>query len=81
MKLLTNEKHMKMQKKIIFVKKSLKINMLKKKKCKVRDHCHYTGEYRGAAYRICNLKYSEPKESFIVFHNTSNYGYHLLLKS
>ena len=55
--------------------------MLKKKKCKVRDHCHYTGEYRGAAYRICNLKYSEPKESFIVFHNGSNYGYHLLLKS
>ena len=27
------------------------------KKCrKVRDHCHYTGEYRSAAHRICNLK-------------------------
>ena len=35
MKLLTNEKHMKMQKKIIFVKKSLKINMLKKKNVKL----------------------------------------------
>ena len=33
-----------------------------KKYCKVRDHCHYTGEYRGAPYSICNLKYSVPKK-------------------
>ena len=30
---------------------------------KVRDHCHYTGEYGGSAHRICNLKYSVPKNS------------------
>ena len=24
--------------------------------CKARYHCQYTSEYRGAAYRICNLK-------------------------
>ena len=29
---------------------------------KVRDHCLYTGEYRGAAHRICNLKYSVTKK-------------------
>ena len=29
---------------------------------KVRDHCHYTGEYPGAAQSICNLKYSVPKK-------------------
>ena len=29
-----------------------------KKYRKVRDHCHYTGEYRGAACRVCNSEYS-----------------------
>ena len=28
---------------------------------KVRDHCHYTWEYRGAVLNIVNLKYSVPK--------------------
>ena len=36
---------------------------------KVRDHCHYTGEYRGAAHSICNLKYSVPGKIPIVFHD------------
>ena len=31
------------------------------KKKKVYDHCHYTGEYRGAAHNICNLRYKTPK--------------------
>ena len=26
-----------------------------KKNYKVRDHCHYTGKYRGAAHNNCNL--------------------------
>ena len=38
-----------------------------KKYCKVRDNCYYSGEYRGAAYNICNLKYSVPKKIHIVF--------------
>ena len=29
-----------------------------KKHYKVRDHCHYTGKYRGAAHNICNLRNS-----------------------
>ena len=37
--------------------------MLKiKNYCKIKDCCHYTGKYRGAARSICNLKYSDLKE-------------------
>ena len=51
-----------------------------KKHYKVRDHCHYTGKYRGAAHNICNLRYKIPKEIPVVFHNGSTYDYHLLIK-
>ena len=27
------------------------------KYCRVRDHCHYTVEYRGAPHNVCNLSY------------------------
>ena len=51
-----------------------------KKHHKVRDHCHYTGKYRGAAHNICNLRYKVPKEIPVGFHNSSTYDYHLIIK-
>ena len=51
-----------------------------KKHYKVRDQCHYTGKYRGAAHNICNLRYKIPKEIPIVFHNGSTYDYHFIIK-
>ena len=51
-----------------------------KKNYKVRDHCHYTGKYRGAAHNMCNLRYKVPKEIPIVFHNDSTYDYHFIIK-
>ena len=35
-----------------------------KKYYKFRNRCYYTGEYRGAAHSICNLKYSVPKNFY-----------------
>ena len=52
-------------------KKGFTIDDVNKKYFKVRDHCHYTGKYRGAAHDICNLRYKTPKEIPVVFHNGS----------
>ena len=51
-----------------------------KKQLKVRDHCHYTGKYRGAAHNIFNLRYKVPKEIPVVFHSGSTYDYHFIIK-
>ena len=47
---------------------------------RVRDHCHYTGRYRGAAHNNCNLKYRKPKSISVFFHNLSGYDSHLFIK-
>ena len=71
---------MKRQKYAIFVGKSLKINMLMiKKYYKLRDHYHYTDEYRGPAHSIWNLKYIILREITIIFQNRSNFDYHFII--
>ena len=47
---------------------------------RIRDHCHYTGRYRGAAHNKCNLNYSKPKGVPVFFHNLSGYDSHLFIK-
>ena len=47
---------------------------------KVRDHCHYTGNYRGAAHRNCNLQHKIPSYIPIVFHNLAGYDAHLFIR-
>ena len=47
---------------------------------RVRDHCHYTGRYRGPAHNSCNLKYRKPKSISVFFHNLSGYDSHLFIK-
>ena len=44
---------------------------------KVRDHCHYTGLYRGPAH---NLRYKIPSYIPVVFHNLSGYDAHLFIR-
>ena len=47
---------------------------------RVRDHCHFTGRYRGPAHNSCNLKYGKPKSISVFFHNLSGYDSHLFIK-
>ena len=43
---------------------------------KVRDHCHVTGKFRGAAHWNCNLQLTE--KVLIIFHNLRGYDSHLI---
>ena len=48
---------------------------------KVRDHCHFTGKYRGCAHDDCNLQFSMRYYKIPVFlHNLKNYDSHLIIE-
>ncbi|CAH3041931.1 unnamed protein product [Porites lobata] len=47
---------------------------------KVRDHCHFTGQYRGAAHNGCNLNCRKPLILPVIFHNLQGYDAHLFIK-
>ena len=49
-------------------------------KDKVRDHCHITGKYRGAAHSRRYLKLKIPKQLSIIFHNLEVYNGHIIFK-
>ena len=46
----------------------------------MRDHCHYSGIYRGAAHSLCNLQYKIPSYILVVFHNLAGYDAHMFIK-
>lgn len=47
---------------------------------RVRDHCHFSGLYRGAAHAKCNLQIRQKHVIPIVMHNLSGYDSHLFIK-
>ena len=48
---------------------------------KVRDHCHLTGKYRGAAHDYRNKNYQIPKFFPVIFHNLTGYDSHIFVKN
>ena len=49
---------------------------------KVRDHCHFTGKYRGCAHSICNLNFCNRYFQIpVFFHNMKNYDGHLIIQN
>ena len=47
---------------------------------KVRDHCHVTGKFRGAAHSKCNINLRLPRKLQITFHNLQGYDGHIIFK-
>ena len=47
---------------------------------KVRDHCHFTGKFRGAAHGQCNLALKKDKTIPVGFNNGTKYDFHLLVR-
>ena len=49
---------------------------------KVRDHCHSTESYRGAAHNKCKVNVTQRQSNFIpfIFHNFSNSDCHIFFK-
>ena len=48
---------------------------------KVRDHCHYTGKYPGAAHSKCNLRLRRSRIIPIFYHNYTGYDSHLIIRA
>ena len=47
---------------------------------KVRDHCHVTGKYRGAAHWSCNINLKISRKLVVIFQNLKGYDSHLIFK-
>ena len=47
---------------------------------KVKDRCHVTGKFRGAAHNKYNLKLWIPRKLPIIFHNLQGYDGHIIFK-
>ena len=55
-------------------------NGFTKKDYKVRDHCHVTGKYRGAAHNNCNRSFRLTNKIPVIFHNLKGYDSHFIMQ-
>ena len=54
----------------------LSIDKKTNKFVKVKDHCHFTGKYRGAAHNQCNLLCRKPLILPVIFHKDMMTSFH-----
>ena len=54
--------------------------ILTEKDIRVRDYCHITGKYRGAAQNNCNINFRLTDKIPVIFHNLKEYDSHLIMQ-
>lgn len=47
----------------------------------VRDHCHITGKFRGAAHNSCNINFRLTERIPVLFHNLRGYDAHIIMQA
>ena len=47
---------------------------------RVKNRCYHIAKNRSVAHGMCDLKCSIPKQIPVVFHDVSNYDYHIIIK-
>ena len=47
----------------------------------VKDHCHISGKFRGAAHRGCNVNAPRQSKIYIYFHNAKGYDNHHIIEA
>lgn len=47
---------------------------------RARDHCHFSGKFRGITHTKCNLKFQFTRQIPVIMHNLSGYDSHLFIK-
>ena len=71
-----------MKKKNIYFNKVTVVGFVKKlidnDEKKVKDHCHITEKFRGAAHGSCNVNLQLTKKVSVIFHNLRGYDSHLI---
>ena len=46
-----------------------------------RDHCHFSGKFRGAGHGVCNINAPKQSKIYIYMHNGSNYDNHFVISA
>uniref|UniRef100_A0ABD2X159 Uncharacterized protein n=1 Tax=Trichogramma kaykai TaxID=54128 RepID=A0ABD2X159_9HYME len=46
----------------------------------VKDHCHFSGIFRGATHNSCNLNYIDSRKIPVFLYNLSHYDAHIFIK-